>query len=973
MKKLFTTLLLLGAVVGTQAQVTITAFDPDNGTVTINYDASLGVATEKMVDDAIKAAFGGPGVQNPTYPGYHGPQATADFKDVVSTIILTGDWSNRDTDKDNVKTIKKIVDEFKKGESLDTLDLSACQKFVSKFVSVYDTAGGETLAADEWSSGFKSEQLHTYFTAQTKQDDEVYTYTVTRTETPYHTKTVTVSRYSEGDINAACPDFITNLEGDEVDYTATYSLEDGSTIAYFEEGDQVQVGEDWQGNPVYWTVPSEGWWWYKSQYENGKLNPVIVEDEGVTVTYTYTDDAGIEHVVDEGDVTEEGGVYTYVVTVTYEDKPFAITKDYKIGGIIYPNSDNFTFVPGEMFVSDAGLKKVVLSDKIVAIGNKAFEKCVNLSEVNFPASLREIGNVAFEQTAITEANLAACTNLTRIRRETFELCANLTTVTFPTGIIEVQSEAFYKAGLTDADFSACHDLRMLAQFSFGECPNLVNVKVCSHPKTIKGPDHGNGAFNESLAIRTVEVVACDDVTDITQCVCETGAFTFDVTNAQTSVESVEQAARLIYPRTMPVGSDSEYTSAFDFFVGDYKEGALCTSHDDLLDYWYNVPNSSTGTTQLTKDQSVTIGKQLYAGNGWFEFINTGDGITIEPDEGTFLRTYSRTEESGPVLLPSTITAYRAIDYASTGTGYVGKKNGEYVNINEYETDAEPVYQVYADMSAEDKVTYKNYPRYSILTVKGELLLRPLRPLKVVDKSVPRSEWTFAESATESYVPENTGVVLYSTNISEDAFMVFKAYTEYDYKFPEYPHTGLDRCEEDRLDKGGEVGVIYDNGLEINDPDNLSDNINMLQGSYGSEHKVAPVLPWNWEKNTYYKNNMQYRNFGFNKSVGKWRRLTPGVLRLNRAWAMIPIGRFDNHNENTDQMPDFTLEDHVTNNSNTILVIGSSFEDDEVDGIRTISTSTQSYEKDAWYTLQGVRVDNPTKGVYIHNNKKVVIK
>ena len=28
---------------------------------------------------------------------------------------------------------------------------------------------------------------------------------------------------------------------------------------------------------------------------------------------------------------------------------------------------------------------------------------------------------------------------------------------------------------------------------------------------------------------------------------------------------------------------------------------------------------------------------------------------------------------------------------------------------------------------------------------------------------------------------------------------------------------------------------------------------------------------------------------------------------------------------------------------------------------------------AWYTIQGVRVDQPTKGLYIHNGRKVVLK
>ena len=272
------------------------------------------------------------------------------------------------------------------------------------------------------------------------------------------------------------------------------------------------------------------------------------------------------------------------------------------------------------------------------------------------------------------------------------------------------------------------------------------------------------------------------------------------------------------------------------------------------------------------------------------------------------------------------------------------------------------------MNKDDQTKYKNYPKYALMTVKGELLLRALRPLRGTYNASTYS-WDFAESATESYVPENTGVVLYSTNIAEDAFLVFKPYTEYDVQFPEYPHTEF-RYEEDRLDKGGVVGDRY------NENENLRDDINMLQGSYGSECKVAPVLPWNWEKNIFYAGNKQYRNFGFNKGAndgnGGWIRLQPGVLRLNRAYAQIPHGRFNNFNESSDQMPTFTLEDHVTNGSN-ILVLGSSLEDEEVDGIQTIGTAAQTYEQDAWYTLQGVRVDNPTKGIYIHNNKKVVIK
>ena len=47
-------------------------------------------------------------------------------------------------------------------------------------------------------------------------------------------------------------------------------------------------------------------------------------------------------------------------------------------------------------------------------------------------------------------------------------------------------------------------------------------------------------------------------------------------------------------------------------------------------------------------------------------------------------------------------------------------------------------------------------------------------------------------------------------------------------------------------------------------------------------------------------------------------------------------------------------------------------DPNVTGISTVSD--RLIDNDAWYTLQGIRVDAPAKGgIYIHNGRKVVIK
>ena len=47
------------------------------------------------------------------------------------------------------------------------------------------------------------------------------------------------------------------------------------------------------------------------------------------------------------------------------------------------------------------------------------------------------------------------------------------------------------------------------------------------------------------------------------------------------------------------------------------------------------------------------------------------------------------------------------------------------------------------------------------------------------------------------------------------------------------------------------------------------------------------------------------------------------------------------------------------------------DDDETTAIETVETKT--INDNAFYTLQGVRVENPTRGIYIRNGKKVMIR
>jgi len=47
--------------------------------------------------------------------------------------------------------------------------------------------------------------------------------------------------------------------------------------------------------------------------------------------------------------------------------------------------------------------------------------------------------------------------------------------------------------------------------------------------------------------------------------------------------------------------------------------------------------------------------------------------------------------------------------------------------------------------------------------------------------------------------------------------------------------------------------------------------------------------------------------------------------------------------------------------------------DGTTGIHSIENGKLEMENDVYYNLQGQRVDKPTKGLYIKNGRKVVIK
>lgn len=589
---------------------------------------------------------------------------------------------------------------------------------------------------------------------------------------------------------------------------------------------------------------------------------------------------------------------------------------------------NLTYLCESACLTDCKKLETVVFGKCKVIGKQAFQNVTTLKSVTFPSDLETIEEAAFQRCSSLES-VDLSQSCKEIGKAAFDGCsANTSLAPLPANLLVVRENAFYGNNFPIADMGNCHDLYLIEGHAYGQIggaqgtgTGLKEVIICSHPKTIKIK-----AFNLCKNIERVEIKYCS-TTDITECVCEYNGFDPDVTFYQTQIENVEKAARLVFSYDEKQNPDAQiknenktvYSSAFDFLVGDHKAGVVL-SQATLNNVWKNTAeHGRSGQQEETKN------------HGWWEFVNNGDPITIVTP-GQFIRTYSRTEGAGAVLLPigetkqvngkqvivGGVHAYRAVDYVSTT-----------------DTEGNP-------------------------TVDNGFIR--LRELKVeMNETNAQGQSVKVEY---SYVPEETGVVLYSPNISEEkGILILKPYENED-ELTKYPNTG-ERFEEDPAD---------------------DDDINMLEGSYGDKKKVAPVFPWNWKGRCYYPDGSskqrKYRNFGLQigetnpVQTSRWRRFTPSTdddatkLRENRAYAQLPVARFFSDNETWQNGNLLNIEDSGQSNN---MGIGFVFED-EVTGIKTVSSNNSDMMEDnTWYTIQGVKVANPTKGVYIYNHKKVVIK
>ena len=202
----------------------------------------------------------------------------------------------------------------------------------------------------------------------------------------------------------------------------------------------------------------------------------------------------------------------------------------------------------------------------------------------------------------------------------------------------------------------------------------------------------------------------------------------------------------------------------------------------------------------------------------------------------------------------------------------------------------------------------------------------------------------------NYIPANEGVILYSANVIDEATIAAYTPKAGETKYKNIPDT------EDKYHN-------YLVGTLVNTPVNASDFDE-------NNERTHRNFFFNYLKNTgYYKE-------GDTDYLGFFRIKSGNPCEAKHAYLHLPTNVLAWNGQTFGQVMDAyeatgEKQASLTKGMRIVFSDGSDWEDNTTTAISVVQQAKPA--DNAYYTLQGVRVATPAKGIYIHNGKKIIIR
>lgn len=570
----------------------------------------------------------------------------------------------------------------------------------------------------------------------------------------------------------------------------------------------------------------------------------------------------------------------------------------------------------------------------MTIEENAFKDCVNLSGVEIPNRVSKIGNTAFQCAGNSTSEFTVTferrkkendsnvsidydTNLT-IGSGAFDGCTSLKSISLPIRLSEMGSQAF------------------------AHTTNLETMEIREDVENARLKTIPSSAFLES---GITEVTIPRSVTEI-----QAGAFQqcFNITKITFQEQIVEegqtQEPLIIRSGAFAGGTESAYKLK-DVYVNIHPDNRKLVCEVNAFAFV-----SLVGQTDVTNEQRATLhfdkeDWDYYAGDWKLGLAFNQSNLNAMKDG------YTDTANGyiGGVPDGSTI---------STETGYyeTGNENTQYAPANGWQQFATTSTGIDVIIPTGNFCRSYSIPDdYYIPTVSGSdiKIARLFRVTGFDDdwkEGQDKTSQALANNATRvatvtevtDYIPGNTGLIVVGIG-TEQGYLIYQKEVEEGTEVQRYPYNA----------------------------DTSSGTCNLLEPVCDKNNNqpfaINPTDPYPLPAGK----NSGYRIFGFMPSSKQFGRPKPNViLAADLAYLKLPVTMFHWSNEGD-------ANSSTGYESNSGAKISLVFDlDEETTGISLRPTISQddTTADDAWYTLQGVRVERPTaKGIYIHRGKKIMVK
>ena len=299
----------------------------------------------------------------------------------------------------------------------------------------------------------------------------------------------------------------------------------------------------------------------------------------------------------------------------------------------------------------AGCQKTIIPEKILSIGESAFEGCEHLSSITIPNSVTNVERKAFDNckslksitipdgvTVIGEGAFCGCSSLksaiipnsiTSIEEETYKGCSSLTSITIPNSVTNIGKESFSFCealksinipknviSIGECAFFGCHSLpsivipnnvATIGKEAFARCSSLTSIVVGSGNSTYDS----RNSCNAIIETATNTLIAGCQSTIIPENVMSIGYGAFEGCDSLTFV-------------TIPKST----TSIGDLAFWGCNSLSSLTLPEGLMSIGYCTFDVCWSLTSITIPNSVTsIGEGAFAGCYSLTFITLPNNIT----------------------------------------------------------------------------------------------------------------------------------------------------------------------------------------------------------------------------------------------------------------------------------------------------------------------------------------------------------